>query len=183
MKVMTRLAIAFVFGALLLATGCAQGSKVAPEVSTGPSAGDAAAVFEQMHPGFSAEETTEDGEGWLVTARSDDVPAFWIRGWVAPVPGGDLTVTVDGVEWSSEMSLQEVTENAGLMPGDMRQQFMRAVVDYVDASDAEHPGGFVTSVSVISNMDMQVGYTSDTGDLNMLDFKLDLASGDWIPAD
>ncbi|MBN2404514.1 MAG: hypothetical protein JXE06_02935 [Coriobacteriia bacterium] len=163
--------------------GClqTQESVEAPEPE-GPNQTQAMAAFEAMHPGFSAREAEAAEAQWIITAQSDDNPRFWIRSWVAPVPDGDVTAAIDGTEWSTESSLQEVTENAKLMPGDMRTQFMQAVVDDVGIIDADNPGGFVTSVSVVSNTDMSVGFSSDTGDLNLLDYKLDLASGDWVPA-
>lgn len=169
--------------ALALA-GCAP-AEDAPVVEqpSGPTDADAAAAFEATHPGFSAVEITRESDNtWLVAGPSDVVPEFWIRTWVAPVPDGDVTAMISGTEWSGERALQEVTENAQLMSGDMRQQFMQAVVDYVGIADGEHPGGFVTSVSVVSNVEMSVGFSGDTGDLNFFTFKLDLASGDWVPA-
>lgn len=178
------LAVTVMIG-LLGMTGCTSDpvsvEQPVAEESSGPGQAEYAAAFEALHPGFTVKQAVQEDDVWWMDAQSDDVPGFWIRGWAAPAPGGDVTVTVDGVEWSTGRDLQEVTENAGLMPGDMRTQFMQAVVDDVGIDDPEHPGGFVTSVSVVSNMDMRIGFTGDTGDYNLLDYELDLASGDWVP--
>ncbi len=184
---MTTLRRTLLFCAALLAAvalmGCSQTPESVEEPQPeGPTQAQAMTAFEAMHPGFSAREAEAAEAQWIITAQSDDNPRFWIRSWVAPVPDGDVTAVVDGTEWSAEGSLQEVTENAQLMPGDMRTRFMQAVVDDVGIIDAESPGGFVTSVSVVSNVEMSVGFSSDTGDLNLLDYKLDLVSGDWVPA-
>jgi hypothetical protein len=184
-RFLSALLAATVIAAIVPAGGCSSGSGTGEPVAEdpgGPTEAQIASAFESMHPGFTAKEIVANDGQWLVAGQSEDVPAFWIRTWVAPVPDGDVTTVVDGMEWSTARDLQEVTENAGLMPGDMRVQFMQAVVDDVGIDDAEHPGGFATSVSVVSNMDMRVGFTSDTGDLNSLDYVLDLASGDWVPA-